>query len=75
MTYKSDLPPMDFDAFHKAVALGDSRTAYNLVAEHTEARTEERIIKLIEGDEGQKIMCLECSDELIALIKGENNAD
>lgn len=30
-----------------------------------------RIIKLLESDEGQKIMCLECSDELIALIKGE----
>ena len=32
---------------------------------------EDRIIELLKGDEGQKIMCLECSDELIALIKGE----
>ena len=37
-----------------------------------EAVTEERIIKLLEGDEGQKIMCLECSNELIALIEREN---
>jgi hypothetical protein len=34
--------------------------------------TEERIIKRIKGDAGQKIMCLECHGELIALIKGEN---
>ena len=32
----------------------------------------ERIIKLLEGDAGQQIMCLDCSQELIALIKGEN---
>ena len=31
----------------------------------------ERIIKLLEGDAGQQIMCLDCSQELIALIKGE----
>lgn len=35
--------------------------------------SEERIIKLLEGDAGQKIMCLDCSQELIALIKGGNN--
>lgn len=31
----------------------------------------ERIIKLLEGDAGQQIMCLDCSQELIALIKGK----
>lgn len=35
------------------------------------AKSEERIIKLLEGDAGQQIMCLDCSQELIALIKGE----
>jgi len=34
--------------------------------------TEERIIKLLETDSGQRIMCLDCSEELITLIKGEN---
>ena len=36
-----------------------------------EVAERDRIIKLLKGDEGQKIMCLECSDELIALTKGE----
>jgi hypothetical protein len=35
----------------------------------------ERIIKLLEGDDGQKIMCLKCSDEIVALIKGENKTN
>jgi hypothetical protein len=33
--------------------------------------TEQRIIKRVESDDGQKIMCLECHGENIALIKGE----
>jgi hypothetical protein len=74
---------MDFDAFHKAVAVGDARTAYNLVAEHTEARTEERIIKLLEDPATlsnwwampDKSIGLygNLMNYVIALIKGDNN--
>lgn len=49
--------------------------ALDLFAELSVQRGEqlerERIIKLLEGDAGQQIMCLDCSQELIALIKGE----